>query len=112
MTARDRLRQRRERDRRRPVAVRMLVALGGLATLLGGLALLVLPGPGIPLVVVGLGLLALEFRWAESALERVLRHAERMKPTTGRQRVAGGITVVAASLAAAASVVLWGIPGL
>ncbi len=90
----------------------MLVALGGLATLLGGLALLVLPGPGFPLVVVGLGLLALEFRWAESALERVLRHAERMKPTTGRQRVAGGMAVVAASLAAAASVVLWGIPGL
>jgi uncharacterized protein (TIGR02611 family) len=112
MTARDRLRQRRERHRRRPLAVRVLVALGGFATLLGGLALLVLPGPGIPLVVVGLGLLALEFRWAESALERVLRHAERMKPTTGRQRVAGGIAVAAASLAGAASVVLWGIPGL
>jgi hypothetical protein len=112
MTARDRLRLRRERHRRRPLAVRMLVALGGFATLLGGLALLVLPGPGIPLVVVGLGLLALEFRWAEAALDRVLRHAERMKPTTGRQRVAGAIAVVAASGAAAASVVLWGIPGI
>ncbi len=112
MTARDRLRERRERHRSRPPVVRALVALGGFATLLGGLALLVLPGPGIPLVIVGLGLLALEFRWAEAALGRVLRHADRMKPATGRQRLAGGFALLGAAGAAAASLVLWGIPGL
>jgi hypothetical protein len=89
----------------------VLVALGGFATLLGGLALLVLPGPGIPLVVLGLGLLALEFAWAEAALGRVLRHADRMKPTTGRQRVAGGVAALAAAGVGATSLVLWGIPG-
>src|SRR6185312_16158353 len=78
MTARDRLRERRARHRSRPVALRAAVALGGFATLASGLALLVLPGPGLPLVVVGLGLLALEFRWAEAALERTLRHAARV----------------------------------
>jgi hypothetical protein len=39
---RDRLRERRERHRERHAVVRMLVALGGFAALLGGLALLVL----------------------------------------------------------------------
>jgi hypothetical protein len=32
-----------------------------------GLALLVLPGPGIPLVAASLALLRTEFRWADNA---------------------------------------------
>jgi Putative transmembrane protein (PGPGW) len=110
MTARERVRQRRERRRRRPLVLRALVALGGFATLAGGVVLLVLPGPGIPLIAVGLGLLALEFAWAEAALARVLRH-ERVTPTTGRQKVAGAATLVATAAAGAAVVALWWIPG-
>jgi hypothetical protein len=91
--------------------MRLLVALGGFATLLGGVALLVLPGPGIPLIVVGLGLLALEFRWAEAALARALRHAERVRPSSGRQRIAAGAALVGSAGVAAAGVALWGIPG-
>ena len=110
MTARDRLRERRDRHRKRPLLVRALVVLGGLVTLLGGLALLVLPGPGIPLLVVGLGLLALEYRWAETALGQVLRHAERVTPTTGRQRIVGATALVATTAAAAVAVAFWGTP--
>src|SRR2546425_1969232 len=80
VTAADRIRERRARHRQRPLWIRASVALGGFSTLGAGLALLVLPGPGVPLVVAGLGLLALEFRWAEGALERAVRHAERMAP--------------------------------
>jgi Putative transmembrane protein (PGPGW) len=111
VTALVRLRERRVRHRQRPLAMRVLVALGGFATLLGGLALLVLPGPGIPLVAVGLGLLGLEFRWAEVALARALRHAERVRPSSTRQRIAGGAAVVGSAGVAAAGIALWGVPG-
>jgi len=111
VTAADRMRNRRARHRRRPLSVRVLFALGGFATLLGGLALLVLPGPGIPLVAVGLGLLALEFRWAEAALARALRHAERVRPSTARQRLAAGAALLGSAGAVAAGLALWGLPG-
>lgn len=111
MTALERLRERRVRHRRRPIVVRGLFALGGFATLLAGLALLVLPGPGIPLIAVGLGLLALEFRWAELALARALRHTEWVRPSTGRQRVAAGAALLGSLGAAGAGIALWGLPG-
>jgi Putative transmembrane protein (PGPGW) len=89
----------------------MLVVLGGFAALLGGLALLVLPGPGIPLVIAGLGLLALEFRWAEAALAQALAHARRVRPRKRWQRVAGSIGAIAAAAVAAVGFAVWGVPG-
>src|SRR5213076_2745862 len=64
-----------------------------------------------PLIAVGLGLLALEFRWAEAALARALRHAERVRPSSGRQRVAAGAALVGSAGVAAAGIALWGVPG-
>jgi uncharacterized protein (TIGR02611 family) len=110
VTALDRLRERRARHRERHVVVRMLVALGGFAALLGGIALLVLPGPGIPVVILGLGLLALEFTWAEAALVRALKHARRVQPPERWQRIAGGVAMVTVT-AAAVAFALWGVPG-
>ncbi len=110
MTARDRLRERRARHRARPIALRAAVALGGFATLASGLALLVLPGPGLPLVVVGLGLLALEFRWAEAALERALRHTARVTPSRRSHRVAAAGAATAAAAGTTTAVALWGLP--
>jgi hypothetical protein len=43
---------------------RALVALAGTVVVLAGLAMLVLPGPGVVTVVLGLGLLGREFPWA------------------------------------------------
>jgi hypothetical protein len=83
VTAEERLRERRERHRRRPLVVRALVALGGFATLAAGLALLVLPGPGIPLVA-----------------------------STGRQRLVAGAALLGSAGAGAAGIALWGLPGL
>lgn len=51
------------------------VALVGGALVVAGLVLMVLPGPGIPLLVLGLVILATEFAWAEAILHRVRRHA-------------------------------------
>lgn len=49
---------------------RGLVVFGGFVLMLGGIAMLVLPGPGLLVILAGLGLLAREFVWAERALHR------------------------------------------
>ena len=46
-----------------------MVALVGGTVLLVGIALLVLPGPGLPIVAVGIAILASEFLWARRALK-------------------------------------------
>ena len=51
-------------------AKRIAVLIAGLAVLLAGAAMLVLPGPGIIVVILGLAILATEFAWAEQALDR------------------------------------------
>jgi uncharacterized protein (TIGR02611 family) len=58
---------RRESIRRRPRAYRIyrvVVGLVGGAIVIGGLALVPLPGPGWLIVFLGLALLATEFEWA------------------------------------------------
>lgn len=112
MTARERLRERRARHRARPLWLRACVALGGFGALGAGLALLVLPGPGLPLVVVGLGLLALEFRWAEAALDRALRHSARVTPKRRSHRYAAGAAAAAAAVGSTTVALLVGVPGL
>lgn len=64
---------------RRPVRVARRAGVAALGTtLLGtGAALLVLPGPGLLVVVTGLALLATEFAWAERRLHQVRSHAAR-----------------------------------
>lgn len=50
------------------LARRVLVLILGGALLIGGAALLVLPGPGLVVIFGGLALLATEFTWAERLL--------------------------------------------
>ncbi|MHB1165666.1 MAG: PGPGW domain-containing protein [Candidatus Nanopelagicales bacterium] len=65
-------------------------AVVGGACALAGLVLLVLPGPGIPLLVVGLLILATEFAWAEALLQRLKRRsvavASAVSDRIGRRR--------------------------
>jgi uncharacterized protein (TIGR02611 family) len=111
VTVDDRLRQRRERERARPFVVRALVVVGGFAAVLGGLALMVLPGPGIPVLVLGLGLLSLEFDWAERLLRFVLKRAERVTPESRAKRYALGATAATLAVAGIVAGVLFGVPG-
>jgi hypothetical protein len=68
--------------RRLPHPLRWVgVAAGGGACIVAGLVLLVLPGPGIPLLIVGLVILATEFAWAESLLRRVKKHGTTIAST-------------------------------
>lgn len=60
------------------VAARKLVILVvGVSLVLLGLALLVLPGPGILVVIAGLAVLAIEFTWAATLLERTREQARK-----------------------------------
>jgi drug/metabolite transporter (DMT)-like permease len=54
---------------------RTAVAVAGSALILIGLVLLVLPGPGLLLLIAGLALLATELAWAQRWLTRVRGHA-------------------------------------
>ena len=56
--------------------------LGG-ALVVGGLAMLVLPGPGILVVIAGLAVLATEFAWAEHLLDKAKQQAGKAKEGIG-----------------------------
>ena len=67
----------RMRNRIPPGARRTAVAVAGSMVVVVGLALLVLPGPGLLLLTAGLALLASEFAWAQRWLTGVRGHAKR-----------------------------------
>ena len=110
----ERLEAQRERYHERSRIVRVAFAIVGFTLLLGGIAMLVLPGPAFVVIPIGLAILSLEFAWAGRLLEKALEQAEKAqesaKQTTRTQRIA---VVVAATLAVAAVIVasyLWEIP--
>lgn len=49
---------------------RIAVTVVGFAVLIAGLVMMVTPGPGVLVIVVGLAILATEWAWAERALDR------------------------------------------
>jgi uncharacterized protein (TIGR02611 family) len=110
------LRERKERHKQRhPVHRAGVVVLGVLIVLVG----IVLsgpgvPGPGIAVILIGLGLLALEFDRAERLLERAILWADRAKDraeeTSPRQRILAGVAGALAVAAFVAAAVLWDIP--
>lgn len=56
---------------------RIAVTVVGGVFVLGGLAMLVLPGPGFLVVVIGFAILGTEYAWAAAALERTKQTAEK-----------------------------------
>ena len=85
----DGLRRQKERHRARGPLYRVIFAAAGFIIFLGGVLLLVLPGPGLLLIAVGLGMLALEFAWAEKALEFALSRLQRASERVKRRRAGG-----------------------
>jgi hypothetical protein len=73
--------------------------------------MLVLPGPAVVVIPIGLAILSLEFTWAERLLERSLEHAERARRTAAEtSRTQRIVTGVAVALGAGA-LVAWAIVG-
>ena len=56
---------------------RVAISIVGAALVVAGLVMLVLPGPGILVVVAGFAVLGTEYAWAANALERTKRTAEK-----------------------------------
>lgn len=94
--------------------MRVLVVLAGFLVTLAGFALLVLPGPALVVIPIGLAMLALEFAWAERALEKALDQAESAKrkasTTTPRQQLLTAAGAALAGLALLAAALTWDIP--
>ena len=65
--------------KRLPHPVRWVVAatVGATLIVLGGI-FMVLPGPGIPLVIAGFVILASEFAWAEVVVQRMRKQGDRL----------------------------------
>jgi uncharacterized protein (TIGR02611 family) len=56
-------------------SVRLSVAALGFTVLTAGLVLLVTPGPGLLVIIAGLAILAHEFSWAATALDKAKARA-------------------------------------
>jgi uncharacterized protein (TIGR02611 family) len=110
------LRERKARHKQRhPVHRAGVVVLGFLIVLVG----IVLsgpgvPGPGIAVILVGLGFLALEFDRAERLLERAIIWADlaaiRAEQTSTMQRVLAGVVAAIAVAAFVYAAIRWDIP--
>ena len=81
-----------------------------------GLAMLVLPGPGLVVTALGLAMLALEFAWAERALGRTVDKLDSAKRTAAEaSRAQKLLALFAGALVAGALVVVlavWDVPFL
>lgn len=87
-------------------AKRIVVLLLGVAVLVAGVLMLVLPGPGIIVIILGFAILATEFAWAERALDRTTskaataaskvsdnKNGRKLLAVSGIGMIAGGIVV-------------------
>jgi uncharacterized protein (TIGR02611 family) len=110
------LRERKERHKRRSLLHRIGVVILGALIVLAGIVMSGpgVPGPGIAVILIGLGFLALEFDWAERLLERAIIWADRAKDraeqTSTGQRIFAGVTGALAVAAFLVAAVLWDIP--
>ena len=64
---------------------RVFLIFAGFTLLLLGMIMIFTPGPGTPVILLGLGLLAAEFVWARRIMDRLKREAERFKDVVLRQ---------------------------
>jgi uncharacterized protein (TIGR02611 family) len=110
------LRERKARHKQRHPIHRAGVVVLGFLTVLVGIVLSApgVPGPGIAVILVGLGLLALEFDRAERLLERAIIWADmaaiRAEQTSTTQRVLGAVIAALAAAAFVYAAIRWDIP--
>jgi uncharacterized protein (TIGR02611 family) len=110
------LRERKERHKQRHILHRIAIVLLGVLIVCAGIVMSGpgVPGPGIAVILIGLGFLALEFDWAERLLERAIIWADaakdRAEETSTKQRVIAGAAGTLAVAAFVVAAILWDIP--
>jgi hypothetical protein len=65
---------------------RVAVTIAGFLVLLAGIAMLVLPGPGIVVIIAGLAILATEYVWAQRLLKIAKEKASQAKDAILRKK--------------------------
>ena len=114
LTLSEKLARRRERHIQRSMPYRVAFMVLAFAILIGGIALIPLPGPGWAIVFLGLGMLALEFKWAENLMEKILDRLEAAKEAAENaspvQKALGVVATVLGIAACVAAAILWDIP--
>jgi uncharacterized protein (TIGR02611 family) len=110
----ERVRARQERHRQRHRLYRIGFAALGFLVLAAGIVMLVTPGPGIPAIILGLAMLALEFAWAERWLERLVNRVEQAAEEVRQSSPAKRVALIAAGVLGVAAyimiIVFWDIP--
>jgi uncharacterized protein (TIGR02611 family) len=112
----ERIRERKEHHKQRGRLYRAAWVVAGALVVVAGIALSLpgVPGPGVLLIVFGLGMLALEFDRAERLLERILERVEHLVEGASDaplwQQLIGGAVTLAALAAVIAAFVLWDVP--
>ena len=64
---------------------RVFLVIAGFTLLLAGAVMLFTPGPGVVVILLGLGLLGAEFVWAQRLMERIKHEGGRLKDAVLRQ---------------------------
>ncbi|MEA2295736.1 MAG: hypothetical protein QOE86_3375 [Solirubrobacteraceae bacterium] len=107
----DKLEERRARHLERGRIYRIAFTVLGVLVTVAGVAMLVTPGPAFVVIPIGLAMLAMEFAWAESALEQALVKAEKAqasaKDASIAQKISTALAVVLVVGAAVAGVFYW-----
>ena len=107
----EKLAERREAYQNRGRIYRILFVLTGAIVTLCGIAMLVLPGPALVVIPIGLAMLAMEFAWAENALERALEQAEKASVSAKELSRGQKIAAAVATVLGIAAVVTWALIG-
>ncbi len=109
------LQERRETHKDRHVVVRGVFLAAGITLVLGGLVMLVTPGPAFLIIPVGLAILSLEFAWAGRLLDTSLEKADEAKrkaqATSRTQKLLMGAATALAVAAAVVIVIAYDLPG-
>jgi uncharacterized protein (TIGR02611 family) len=110
----ERVRARRAQHRERNRLYRIAFAVVGFLVCIAGVVMLVTPGPGILVIIVGLTMLALEFAWAERWLERLVDRAEQAVDQVTKGSPARRAALLTAGVLAVAAIVVmvvfWDVP--
>jgi uncharacterized protein (TIGR02611 family) len=110
----ERLEARRATHRERHLLFRLGFGLVGALVLIGGLIMLVTPGPAFVLIPIGLAMLSMEFVWAERLLGKSLEQAaiaqQKAAQTTRSQRILAAIATLLAIAAVVLAVLWWDVP--
>jgi uncharacterized protein (TIGR02611 family) len=103
----DRIERRREIHKQLHWVPRVIVVTFGFLILLAGLAMLVLPGPAILVIPIGLAILSLEFLWAEMLLDRALESGVSFGGWLGRAVRNRQLVLATAAVLGAAAVIVF-----